>query len=317
MGTESPAAAPRRRVSAVIVTWNSESVIAACLESLMQSAGNLDLEVFVIDNDSRDRTVDVAREVCPSAQVIRNPTNRGLAAANNQGLRLSTGDPVLICNPDVVFHPGAVEEMIAVMDRRPTAGWVVPRLVYEDGTVQTTVGDLPTLWETVLGRQLSRRRGHEGSGFWWDAWDHDEERAVGRGHEAAYMVRRAALDQVGLQDERYVLDWEGPDWTSRFRAAGWEVWISPGSDVLHLGGVSIRQARFRWIVSCHRGMYMYFADRRPARWRPVLAAVFAVRAAAKTALVASGVPMYQWAHRDRRRSGTPSPGLEEDRPPAD
>lgn len=302
---------PQRRISVVIVTWNSEQVIGGCLRSLAESAASSELELFVVDNDSRDGTVDAVFDACPTARLIRNPTNRGLAAANNQGLSLATGDPILICNPDVVFRRGAVDSMTSVFDRRPRAGWVVPQLLYEDGSIQTSVGDMPNLLDTILGRQLSRyRRAGTDSGFWWDEWGHDEERPVGRGHEAAYMIRRAALDEVGLQDERYVLDWEGLDWASRFHSAGWEVWLSPAAGVVHLGGASIRQVQYRWIASCHRGMYLYFSDRRGRGWRPVLAAVFGARALTKMGLVAAKVPMYQWSHRDPRRRS------EQDRPPA-
>ena len=295
----------RPAVSVVVVTWNSAGVVDGCLQSLPAAMAGRTFEVTVVDNGSGDGTVDRVRKTSPDARVVANGTNRGLPAANNQGLLLSAGSYVLVCNPDVVFAPGAVDAMVSLMERQPGAGWVVPRLVYEDGALQTSAGDLPSLWDTVLGRQASRRReAGVTSGFWWDKWDHDEERPIGRGHEAAYLVRREAVASVGLQDERYVLDWEGIDWTDRFRAAGWEVWLCPAAEVVHLGGNSIRQVPFRWVVSQHRGMYRYFADRRRRVWRPVLAATFALRAAVKIAGIRAGVPLYQRAHRDHRSDPT-------------
>ena len=287
-------------VSVVVVTWNSAAVVEGCLRSLPSGMGNRSYEVTVVDNGSADDTVERVRASSPGARVVANGANRGLPAANNQGLLLSSGAHVLVCNPDVIFAPGSVDAMVSVMERHPAAGWVVPRLVYEDGALQTSAGDLPSLRDTVLGRQASRRRQSGAtSGFWWDQWGHDEERPIGRGHEAAYLVRRAATDSVGLQDERYVLDWEGIDWTDRFRVAGWEVWLCPDAEVVHLGGNSIRQVPFRWVVSQHRGMYRYFADRQPRIWKPLLAATFALRAAVKIAGIRAGVPLYQRAHRDR------------------
>ena len=128
----------------------------------------------MVDNGSLDGTVAAVRRLAPSAQVIANPGNRGLAAANNQGLEAAGGDRLLICNPDVIFDPGAIDALDAALGRHPKAGWVVPRLRYEDGQLQTSAGDLPSLAQAVFGRQVSRRRG-DGSarGFWWDGWGHD------------------------------------------------------------------------------------------------------------------------------------------------
>jgi GT2 family glycosyltransferase len=303
---------PPRRLSIVIVTWNSEAVIAGCLGSIAAHPPSVPWDVVVIDNASSDGTRDAVRAFPAAAQLIANRSNRGLPAANNQGIATSSGDLVLICNPDVVFRPGAIDAMVGALDRHPSAGWVVPRLIYEDDRLQTSAGDLPSLREAFLGRQAGRRR-RPGApeGFWWDGWAHDEERPIGRGHEAAYVVRRRAIAEVGLQDERYVLDWEGFDWTDRFRRAGWEIWLAPDAQVVHLGGTSIRQVPARWVISQHRGMYRYFADRRPRAWRPLLAAAFGSRAAAKLATMTVGVPMYQWAHRDRR-----DPSVGDDEPPA-
>ena len=185
---------------------------------------------------------------------------------------------------------------MAVMDRHPKAGWVVPRLLHEDGSLQTSAGDLPTLTETLLGRQAARRRsGGSTSGFWWDGWAHDQERQIGRGHECAYLVRRAAIDAVGLQDERYFLDWEGVDWSERFRRGGWETWLAPEAEVVHHGGTSIRQVPVRSTLLAHWGMFLYFSSRRPWFWTPPLAIAFGVRAMTKIGLLAAGVPMYRLA----------------------
>jgi len=286
-------------ISAVIVTWNSREVALNCLASLEANGPSVPWEVIVVDNGSRDGSVDAIRRAAPWARVIANPTNRGLPAANNQGMLAARGEHFLISNPDVIWHPGAVDAMYDVLGRHPRAAWIIPRILYEDGTPQTSAGRLPNLAEALAGRQLERWRPRKeaASGQWFDEWAHDEERAVPRGGEAGYLVRRAAVEEIGLQDERYKLDWEGLDWTARLRDAGWEVWLSPMSEAIHLGGASIRQVRFRSIVSSHRGMYLYFADRRPPAAKPVLASIIAVRAAAKLLAAATGLPMYQLAYR--------------------
>jgi N-acetylglucosaminyl-diphospho-decaprenol L-rhamnosyltransferase len=288
-------------VSVIIVNWNARDALAGCLASLADHPPSEPWEAIVVDNGSVDGSVEWLRAHAPGVRLIANPENRGLPAANNQGIAVSTGRALLICNPDVVFRPGAARAMVDLLDRRPRAGIVVPRLLYPDGGLQTSAGDLPTLASALKGRQAQRHRTAVGrpEGLWWDGWPHNEERVIGRGHEAAYVVRRAAVAEVGVQDERFRLDWEGFDWTARFRDAGWETWLCPTAEVVHLGGASIRQVPFRWVVSSHRGMYRYFAKRRPAYWRPALAVLFGVRAAVKLAATAAGVAMYERAHRDQ------------------
>jgi hypothetical protein len=186
-------------LSVVIVTWNSRRVITDCLTSIEEDLAGTAPELIVVDNASTDGTADLVASAHPSAQLIRNRRNLGLAAGNNQGLQASSSSEILICNPDVTFRPGAIPGMRAVLQRHRQAGWVVPRLVATDGTALTSAGDLPTLVDALLGRQAARyRKRGATSGFWWDDWDHDEEREIGRGHEAAYLVRRRAVDEVGL-----------------------------------------------------------------------------------------------------------------------
>ncbi|MBV9870276.1 MAG: glycosyltransferase family 2 protein [Frankiaceae bacterium] len=270
-------------VSIVIVTWNSESTIEECLSSIVQNPPSEPYEVILIDNDSRDRTLELAKLACPDLTVIRNASNRGLAAANNQGLGSALGEFVVISNPDVIYQPSTIDELINAARRHPRAAFVIPQVRYRDGQIQTSVGDLPSLREALLGRWAGRRMGRNNarSGFWWDGWPHDEELMVGRGLECSYLVRAQAVHEVGPQNEKYVLDWEGPEWSRRVHDAGWEIWFTPSAVAIHVGGVSIKQALPRWIVSSHRGMYMYFAERTPRPARPLLALVLAVRVAVK------------------------------------
>lgn len=293
------------RVDAVIVNWNAGDALRDCVKSLRATAP--DGRVVVVDNASSDGSIATLRAADPLVHVIENRTNRGLAAANNQGIRATTSQYVLICNPDVVFRSETVPALVELLDRHSRAAFAIPRVVYPSGVLQTSVGDLPTLRDALLGRQHTRR-GASGaaSGFWWDGWPHDHERRVGHGLEAAYLVRRVAIDDVGYQDERYWLDWEGIDWSARIGDAGWEIWFTPAAEVVHLGGVSIRQATRRWIVASNRGMYRYFAARSAAYVRPLLALAFGGRAALK--LVTDTVTdLYGRAHPGSSSHGPETP----------
>ncbi len=246
-------------VSIVIVSWNPGEYLRACLRSLVEHPPLCSWDAVVIDNASNDGSAERARAEFPWAEVIVNATNRGLAAANNQGIEASTGEAILLCNPDVVFREGSIDALLDLFARRPRAAFAIPRLLHPDGTLQTGTGDLPTIGDALLGRRSAYRRAADGTSraFWWDGWAHDEERQIGHGAEAAYLVRRSALPEIGLQDERFELDWEGIDWAARAAETGLEVWFTPRSEIVHAGGVSISQASTRWVLTTHRGMARY------------------------------------------------------------
>ena len=191
---------------------------------------------------------------------------------------------------------GGRDALLDLMRRRPRAAFAIAKHVHPDGELQPAAGDLPTIPEALLGQRLLRRRSAGLAGVWWHSWPHDEERPVA-GAEACYLVRRSAIGEIGVQDERFVLDWEGLDWSQRAWQTGWEIWFCPSAVVTHLGGVSIRKAIPRWVVSSHLGMYRYFAASTPSPMRPLLAAAVGIRAITKFAAAAFGVRAYALARR--------------------
>ena len=284
-------------LSVVIVTWNSAAVVGRCLDALSENPPAGEWEAIVVDNGSTDETTEIVRRHALGPRLIANEENRGLAAANNQGMSAAAGELVLLANPDTEVTPGAVAALRDLLERRPRAAFAIPRLRYPDGRPQVSAGDLPTLREALLGRQAQGGGDGEARGFWWEGWPHDEERRIGRGHEACYLIRREAIAEIGPQDEAFVLDWEGIDWAARARDGGWEIWFTPAAEVVHLGGASIRQVPIRWIAGSHRGMYRYFAKRGSRARRPLLAVVIGARALVKAIAVLAGPAAYDRSHR--------------------
>ena len=272
------------QVGVVIVSWNAGQALLDCLASLRANPPSASWEAIVVDNGSSDGSIERVRDGVPWARVIANPGNRGLAAANNQGIVASRAPFLLISNPDVVYRPGAIDALLDLLRRRPRAAFAAANLRHPDGRLQTSVGDLPSAAGALLGRRLARYAPAPGARMWWHGWGHDEERPVGHGAEACYLVRRAAIAEIGLQDERFVLDWEGIDWSARAWEAGWEVWFCPAATVTHLEGRSRGQVPRRLIVSAHRGMYLYLARRARPALRPLLAVVVAARALVRLVL---------------------------------
>ena len=273
-------------VSIVIVNWNSGDHLAICLRSLDEHPPSRAWSAVVVDNASTDGSVERARAACSWPIYICNDNNRGLAAANNQGMVANAAPYVVLANPDVTFEAGALDALCDLLDRRQTAAIAAPQLVQVDGARQVSAMTLPTAAEALVPR--IRRRS-------LTVRPHDEEVRVGRGADACFAVRRSAVAAVGGLDERFPLDWEAIEWSRRLVRAGWEIWFTPAARVVHAGGVSVRQVPYRWIAQSHIGMYRYLVGGR--RWlAPFIAPVAAARAVLKAGATALGKARYDTAH---------------------
>jgi N-acetylglucosaminyl-diphospho-decaprenol L-rhamnosyltransferase len=294
--------------SIVIVNWNTGDELRRCLASIVDAPPQGKWEAVVVDNGSTDQSIARAKEILPGATWIVNASNRGLAAANNQGLLAARGQMVVLSNPDVRFRPGTFSAFSSVLERHPRAAFVVPRVTYPDGQLQTTAGDLPSLIEAVLGREMQRRKRSYGSptGMCWDGWAHDEEAVVGRAGDVCFAARREAIAQIGLQDERFPLDWEAFDWSARARDLGWTAVFSPDAQVVHHASTSTSGIpTISHLLLTHRGMYQYFANRSPAWKRPGLAGLFALRGIGKGIAIRVGMELQD---APRKRMARLAPG---------
>ena len=220
-------------VSIIILTWNSEQHIGACLASLDQGLKEYSSEIIVIDNGSSDRTCSIVREARPDVRLVSNPENRGVAPARNQGIRLAQGKYILILDDDTVVQPEALDCLIRYMEDHPETGLCGPRLTGADGELQLSCRRFPTLTDKVARRLpgvLSRKVTRETE---MADWDHGTIRAVDYVIGACQLIRQSALQEVGLLDERIFYGPEDVDMCLRLHQAGWRVVYNPDAVVVH------------------------------------------------------------------------------------
>ncbi|HVM56983.1 MAG TPA: glycosyltransferase family 2 protein [Gaiellaceae bacterium] len=242
-------------VSVVVVTYNGLPWIEQCLDSVRG------VETVLVDNGSSDGTVAFVRERFPDVTVVEQE-NRGLAAGWNAGIARTSGRWVLLLNSDAWLHPGALDALVAFGDAHPGAAVVAPRLRNPDGTLQRSVRGFPTLWRLATEYFFLRRlapRSRAFNAFYAGGFDHDS--AVGAEFlmGAVWLVRRAAIDEVGPADEDFFLFSEEVDWAYRFRQAGWSSWFFPGAEATHVYGASHRGRLF---VEIQRGHLRFLAKHR-------------------------------------------------------
>ena len=240
------------KLSIIIVGWNVEFDLVQCLTSLRENRPSNPFETIVVDNNSSDDTVAVVKEKFPEVTVIANQYNRGFAAANNQGIEISSGEYVLLLNPDTIVHPKALDILVKLLDEHPDVGACGSKLLNDDGTVQASVRRFPTfrgvLYSHTVCRVLGlfRRQYRE---WMMKDFGYDRQTDVDQLMGAALMVRRSAIDQVGLLDSDFFMYFEEVDWCYRIKRAGWRLVFLPESVITHLGGRSSSQVPLKRIMT--------------------------------------------------------------------
>ena len=240
------------KLSVVIVSYNVRHYLEACLQSVGKAAEGIDCEVFVVDNASSDDTMTVLPASFPWVRFLANDENLGFARANNMAIRQSAGEYVLLLNPDTVIAPDTLSQALTFMDAHPQAGGAGVKMLGEDGTpAPESRRAIPTPWVSAL-KMLGFDRRYYMSHLPWDQPCRIE---VVSG--AFCLLRRAALDQIGLLDEDFFMYGEDIDLSYRLLKGGWENWYLP-LPITHYKGKSTRKSEFRYVHVFYQAMLIFF-----------------------------------------------------------
>jgi N-acetylglucosaminyl-diphospho-decaprenol L-rhamnosyltransferase len=274
-------------LAVVIVNYNTGEYLTRAVRSAYESAGDARLEVVVVDNASRDGSAEAALQAHPAVGLIQNGANRGFAAAVNQGIRASRAAFVLLLNPDAEVLAGTLGGFLKVAADHPRAGVIGPVVRDPDGSIYPSARKIPTLRE-ALGHSFLHPflpDNRFSRAYTMAGWDRRTERRVEWVSCSCSLLRREALEDVGLFDERFFMYVEDVDMSTRMRAAGWEVMFSPELEVVHVGGISTA-GRKRMTVEHSRSIYKYFEKHRARGWRRALLPFAWVALRARAELVA-------------------------------
>ncbi|MEP6758871.1 MAG: glycosyltransferase family 2 protein [Actinomycetota bacterium] len=267
--TKTPAAV----LAVVIVNYNTGEWLRRCLRSLEADRGAIAVDVVVVDNDSHDGSAEAAVAAVPGARLIRNPTNRYLSPAWNQGAAMTQAPYVLFLNPDTEWFHGTLEDLVDVARAHPRAGIVGPMVRNPDGTVYPSGRRFPSVIDAMGHAFLSLVRTDNAftRRYQMDGWDRTTEREVDWVSGACMLIPRAAFDAVGGFDEGFPLYAEELDIATRLRDAGWTVVFTPEVEITHAVGVSTGGDRrpHRLVVMHSDSLYRYYVLHRAAGWRRV------------------------------------------------
>ncbi len=265
------------RVDAIVVDFHAGPSLHACVESLLGEG----LEPTVVDNAVPSVSASSLAELASRAHIVATGANLGYGGGMNRGVAATSGELLLICNPDIVVHPGAVEALVATFDAHPEWGIVAPTILTPEGAVYPSIrrfpGSLDAAGHALLGqvwpqnpftvRYLTPQRGEDAWGVDWVSG-------------ACFMVRRHCFEMIGGFDEAFFMFAEDLDLCRRIHEAGLGIGLAPKAVVTHVEGVSRRRRPYRMLVAHHRSALRYQAKTAKG-WRqallPLAAAVLGAR----------------------------------------
>lgn len=255
----------------VFVTTDETDVLISALESLAEAKVERPFEILVVDNASIDNVAAQVEKVSPKAKVLRQDVRRGFSANLTLGFEQTAAPYLMICDADLLFEPGSVDNLADFLDENPRAGLVNPQLLSPEGEPRSsarrwyslwTLAALKGPWRGVLGKTALIRLSI------YADWDFSEPRSVDWVPFAGAMVRRKAVDEIGGPDPRFRLYFEDVDLSVRMHEAGWEVWNVPHSKVVHLENrASLRpfSRQWRWHLESLAKFWWKHRGLRPRR----------------------------------------------------
>jgi GT2 family glycosyltransferase len=305
------------RLSIVIVNYNVKYFLEQCLESVFASnlrlegdandaSSELELEVFVVDNASVDGSVEMVRERYPQVHLIANEDNVGFARANNQALRLCTGDLILLLNPDTVVERDTFSSCATFFTTHPDCGGLGVKMINGEGKyLKESKRGFPTpeaAFFKISGLIRLFPHNRRIAAYYMGHLDDEATNPIDILPGAFLMVSRATLDKVGLLDESYFMYGEDIDFSWRIKMAGFENYYYPNARIIHYKGESTKHGSMNYVYTFYNAMSIfvqhYFTDSK-ARWFNLLLHIAIwIRAGMswlKRALQAVALPAFDFA----------------------
>ncbi len=257
-------------LSIIVVSYDTRELLCRCLASLGPAARATPQEIIVVDNASRDGSAEMVRREFPGAIVIANTGNVGFGRAANQGIRAGRGEFLALVNSDAEAAPGSLDGLVGFLRANPSVGAVGPRILLPDGRVSSSCFRYPSLFRPYLNFEALRRVFGERFNLSYPPASPilQEGGEVDWLSGACLVLRRKALDEIGLLDEHFFMYFEDTDLCRRLRRGGWAVWYLPEVRVVHGVGGSSGENRARLHLELRRSCLHYFRTHhsRPVFW---------------------------------------------------
>lgn len=244
------------KLSIILVNWNTKDILKQTILSILNETKSIDYEIIVVDNNSRDGSVEMIKKDFPSVVLIENKVNKGFAGGNNAALKIARGEYLMLLNSDTIVLNQALEKLVKFLDENKDVMMIGPKLVGKGGEFQEVCRkNLPNIKNSFLylfGIKNKRENSYrtktnpDESGYW--------ESISG----ATMMIRREVYEKIGGLDERYFMYAEDIDYCKRVFDMGWKTYYLSSASIVHLGGESSKQRSTKSLYYFYKTMWQYY-----------------------------------------------------------
>ncbi|MCB0429027.1 MAG: glycosyltransferase [Flavobacteriales bacterium] len=249
------------KLSVIIVNYNVKFFLEQCLMSVQKAAAGLDVEVWVVDNNSVDGSMAMVRERFPWVKCINNKQNVGFSRANNQAIRESSGEYILLLNPDTVLEEDTLSKSVSFMDAHPDAGGLGVKMVDGNGKfLRESKRSLPTpsvAFYKIFGLSTLFPKSAIFSRYHLGHLDENKTHKVEILAGAYMMLRKEALDKTGLLDESFFMYGEDIDLSYRLIKAGYKNYYLPETRIIHYKGESTKKSSVNYVLVFYKAMIIF------------------------------------------------------------
>lgn len=249
------------KLSVIIVNYNVKYFLEQCLQSVHKAIQNIDAEVFVVDNNSVDRSVEMVAEKFPWVKLIANKKNTGFSVANNQAMRQAKGEYLLLLNPDTIVEEDTFEKCIAFMDKTPNAGGLGVKMVDGKGKfLPESKRSLPTpsvAFYKIFGLSSLFPKSKRFGAYHLGHLSEDETNEADILAGAYMLMRKEALDKVGLLDETFFMYGEDIDLSYRLVKGGYKNYYFPETRIIHYKGESTKKGSLNYVFIFYKAMIIF------------------------------------------------------------
>lgn len=249
------------KLSVIIVNYNVKYFLEQCLKSVMAAAEGIDLEVFVVDNNSVDGSVEMIRNKFPKVRLVANKENLGFSKANNQAIQQASGQYILLLNPDTLVEQDTFHKVLAFADRTPDMGGLGVKMIDGQGKfLPESKRGLPTpavAFYKIFGLSALFPRSKVFGQYHLGYLDADQIHAVEVLSGAFMLLRRTTLEKTGLLDENFFMYGEDIDLSYRITKAGYRNYYFPQTRIIHYKGESTKKSSINYVMVFYNAMIIF------------------------------------------------------------
>ncbi len=249
------------KLSVIIVNYNVIYFLEQCLHSVMKAGQGIDMEVFVVDNNSVDGSVTMVKDKFPEVKLICNTDNKGFSKANNQAIHQSSGEFVLLLNPDTVVEEDTFSKIVAFMEQHPDAGGLGVKMLDGKGRfLPESKRGLPTprvAFYKIFGFSRLFPKSKTFGKYHLGYLDKDKTHQVEILAGAFMLLRKSVLDKIGLLDEAFFMYGEDIDLSYRIIKAGYQNYYFPETRIIHYKGESTKKSSVNYVFVFYNAMIIF------------------------------------------------------------